>query len=352
MSDHSEQPSQAIISAKGHCAVNALTKFRHKHPHWLEKFEIAGPVYALPPETAGALRKPSAGKPPLLTESQVETELAFFKLCQVSNALAVWNGQFIGNAYLVRPPIPPKSYLEGLNWSPAQIAVANKSFEKTDSIAERLKGYIGWLITDPDFIQKRDTLKSQWQALSEDSRPYPLARSLSVPQAQAEPVAVFQQGLDVFLDRFGLTRMLTWDLPEPQGPMWPALLPADAPAMPKHGLHLVLPAHYPLTGTDDILRQIQQQQTQVAKEQGLAASAAGLHHYEVYGQMFDVDLLERTIYSRYGQQKPPRGFVTVMEYSIAETLGLSIHQVQKMRKGIARCRRGERSAIKWLQVSH
>ena len=129
--------------------------------------------------------------------------------------------------------------------------------------------------------------------------------------------------------------MLSWDLPEPQGPMLPAQLPTDAPAMPKHGLHLVLPLHYPLTGTDDLLHQIRQQQVSLAQAKGLSPSMAGLPHYEVYGQMLEVDFLEKTIRSRYGKPKSPRGLVTIMEYVIAETLGLSEHQVQKLRKGIS-----------------
>ena len=114
----------------------------------------------------------------------------------------------------------------------------------------------------------------------------------------------------------------------------------------------MLPTHYPLTGTDDLLHQFRQQQASLAQEQGLGASAAGLRHFDVYGQMLEVDLLERTILSRYGKPKRPRGLVTVMELSIAEALGLSSHQVQKLRKGIAACRKGKRTTVKWLKVGN
>ena len=142
--------------------------------------------------------------------------------------------------------------------------------------------------------------------------------------------------------------MLTWDLPEPQGPMLPARIPAESQAMPKHGLHLVLPVHYPLTGTDDLLRQIRQQQVYLAKEIGVDPSMAGLPHFEVYGQMLEVRLLEMTIRSRYDRPGQRQGLVTVMEHVIAETLYISVDQLQRLRKGISACRRGKRSSVKWL----
>ena len=146
--------------------------------------------------------------------------------------------------------------------------------------------------------------------------------------------------------------MLTWDLPEPQGPLLPTPVAADSPAMPKQGLHLVLPIHYPLTGTDDLLKQIRQQQVCLAQDQGLDTSMAGLPHFEAYGQMLEVDFLGRTILSRYGKPKRPLGLVTIMEYVIAEALGLSVDQVQKLRKGIAACRKGKRPKLKWLKVNN
>ena len=159
----------------------------------------------------------------------------------------------------------------------------------------------------------------------------------------------YQRELNAFLDRWGLMRMATWDLPEPQGPMLPAQLPMDAQAMPEHGLHIVLPVHYPLTGNDDLLRQIRQQQVQLAERTGVDPSMAGLPHFAVYGQMFEVHFLESIIKSRYGGTGRRPGFVTVAEHVIAETLSISVNQVQKLRKGISACRRGHRSSVSWLR---
>jgi len=211
------------------------------------------------------------------------------------------------------------------------------------------------LITEPAFLHDRDELASRWRALPAAERPYPIARSVQLPTLplgarQAQPtVAKFQQDLNAFLDLWGLIRMVTWDLPEPQGPLLPAPFAADSPAMPKHGLHLVLPIHYPLTGTDDLLKQIRQQQVELARELGLDTSMAGLPHYEAYGQMLEVHLMELTIRSRYGKPRRP-GLVTVMEAAMAETLNRSVDQVQKLRKAISACRAGKRSSVRWLRT--
>ena len=197
-----------------------------------------------------------------MSDEEADAETAFSELCQNSKAIGLWNGDFVCPSCLVRPdPLPDDAVLHRLKWSPRHIPVALSLVGRTDSIALRLKGYVGWLLTEPVFLGSRDELASRWQALPTDQRPYPIARSIRLPspppgarQAQ-NTVAEFQQDLNEFLDLWGLTKMLTWDLPEPQGPLLPAPVTADTSAMPKHGLHFVLPIHYPLTGTDDLLRQ-------------------------------------------------------------------------------------------------
>jgi hypothetical protein len=40
-----------------------------------------------------------------------------------------------------------------------------------------------------------------------------------------------------------------------------------------------------------------------------------------------------------------------LEEAIADALGLSVNQVQKLRKGIAACQKGDRSKVKWLKIA-
>jgi hypothetical protein len=119
--------------------------------------------------------------------------------------------------------------------------------------------------------------------------------------------------------------------------------------MPRHGLHIVLPIHYPLTSSDDLLRQIRQQQIELARENDLDASLAGLPHFDVFAQMLEVEHLERAIRSRYGRGGQRGGFVTAMEHAIAAALNLRIDHIKRLRKGISACKRGRRSTVRWLR---
>ena len=183
----------------------------------------------------------------------------------------------------------------------------------------RLRGYAGWLVLDPEFRQQRDELAAGWADFAQREH-LPLRASVAVPSASpariAQPaVSEFQAKLDKFLLHWGLAGMATWDLPEPQGPLIPALMKPDSPAMPHHGLHIVLPTHYPLTSNDLLLAEIRRQQQQIAAGRSLDAGVPGLAHFDAYGRLFEVYHLETIIRTRYG--KRGGGFMGQMENALA-----------------------------------
>ena len=155
----------ATISGKVRSADPAVAAFRQQHPNWLERFAKDGPVYRLPRAAIEALQKPPERQPPILTDADVQVELGFFDLCLDRNAVGIWNGLFIGAAYLCSTPLTAAD-MQGMNWSPRQMRTAQSLANRAGSAWERLKGYVGWLITDPDFIEARNALASQWYALS------------------------------------------------------------------------------------------------------------------------------------------------------------------------------------------
>lgn len=336
----------------------SLKRFRADHDQWLEGWESAAQaVYRLPNQSIEILRGPVATQRALLSEQESVRESAFTGLCNEFKSIGCWMGQPVTSTWLVRPdPLPSDESLRSppLNWTRSQIGQAHQLVKRAEDSVLRLIGYMGWLVTDPVFIECRDELAERWMALDAKHRPFPIQRAITVGERPegteivAGPVAQYQRDLEAFLDRWGLMRMVTWDIPEPQGPLLPALLSADAQAMPQHGLHIVLPVHYPLTATDDLLRQIQEQQAQLAVQAKVDPSMAGLRHYKVYAQMFDVFLLEMIIRSRCERPSGNRGLVTTMEFVIAKTLDMSVGQVQKHRKAISACKRGQRSTVKWL----
>jgi hypothetical protein len=224
----------------------------------------------------------------------------------------------------------------------------------TQESSVRLKGYVGWLLTEPAFLNELGQLPHRWQALASEQRPlFPLGRTgRFLPPASAgnlsSDVQLFQQDLRVFLDRWGLTQLSSWGLPDPQGPLLPNPLPPGSPALPAHGIHLVLPLHYPLQGDDNLMQQIFNFQRQEARELGLDESLAGLPHFQAYAALFDVLHLERVIRSRLSESRPP-GFVMALEQAIASALHCSLASVQKSRKGISACLRGQRARVAWLR---
>ena len=230
--------------------------------------------------------------------------------------------------------------------------------QRVADAAVRLKGYAGWLLTEPAFLAECRSLSQRWDALPDADRPrFPLSRGSfhsNLPEelrrTASEAGVAFGAEFFHFCDRWGLAGMASWDLPEPQGPLFPSLLPPGAPALPQRGLHLYLPIHYPLTGDDDLLARILRDQQTLAAEVGLPRSAAGLPHYKAYATILEVIHWERVILSRFDSARPPRGSVGHIKDAIAKTLGISIDQVAKWRQAISSCRRGRRDAVPPLKI--
>jgi len=150
-----------------------------------------------------------------------------------------------------------------------------------------------------------------------------------------------------FLDRWGLTRLITWELPDPQGPLLPNVLP-EGPARPAHGIHLFLPLHYPLQGDDDLLGRVREFQRQQANELGLPSGFAGIAHHAQYAQMFRLIHLDRAVRGRF-HGRPPRGIVSALEAAAASHLGIGAESVRRLWKWIRTCRRGGRRTIRQLR---
>jgi hypothetical protein len=241
-----------------------------------------------------------------------------------------------------------EDHVKHLNLSHQERLEARQLVRATTEQQHRLKGYVGWLLTEPAFIQETAELDASSQAFSAEELPlFPLGRYEM--KAEPSPHLAINGKVADFLDRWGLTQLATWDLPEPQGPLLPNPLPPGAPALPKHGIHVVLPLHYPIHGDDDLLRQIAAFQRMGARTLGLDESLAGLPHHEVYATMFDVVHLERSIRARLPDGKVPHGFVLHMTMAMAAEFQLRLDTVQKYRKAISACRSGRRSSVAWLR---
>jgi hypothetical protein len=54
-----------------------------------------------------------------------------------------------------------------------------RSLQTQEDFAVRIKGVVGWLLTEPSFLAAVDDLRGQWQTLPVDGRPsFPLRRPI------------------------------------------------------------------------------------------------------------------------------------------------------------------------------
>jgi hypothetical protein len=206
-------------------------------------------------------------------------------------------------------------------------------------------------ITDPAFLEAVRGLERSWRALPRGGRAhFPLRRDFFLPRHRGDrdgdAAAGTGQGRDfaadfvAFCDRWALTGLASWELPEPQEPLF-LRRPDDArPHVPGCVLHILLPVFYPVRGSDDLVREILKRQEDLAASAGIHPGAAGLPHYRFHARLLVAAHLERVISSRYGLPNRIPGFVQIMKAAIAQACGVGTDQVDRWRKAISTRRRG------------
>ncbi len=259
--------------------------------------------------------------PALFTSEEVAAEEAFTDLCERFHAVGCWEGNHV--IYHLLKPAPPSGMdlFQGTGWTLAAQAAVLNAIDYTSERNPRLLGYVGWLLSEPAFLRERDELREAWKSFPVSDRPvFPMGRTVSVPMALSRQPSssqvAFADTLREFLNRWGLT----------------------------------LPIHYPLQGDDDLLHKILEYQQAAARSLGLDESLAGIPHYKTYTSMFKVGFLEYAIRNRVPAERkyPCRGLH--IEGAMADGLAVSVEQVQKCRKAISACLRGQRSRCLWLKT--
>jgi hypothetical protein len=333
--------------------------FASRHRSWLERIP-SDPLYSLPESAIARLERPRLKHPPLLDVDGATAERDLLALCRRSNAIGFAAGQPILYSYLNLSP--PRSFREDFpdhEWTEEQWASVRSLEEELDRVDLRLKGYAGWLATEQPFLDAVGALESRWRRLPHGQRPdFPLRRTAPIlsrsrkakPVPAPQVVAAFAADYDAFCDRWGLIGMASWDLPEPQGPLIPSLLSEGALALPTHGLHIVLPVHYPLGLNAEFLGKILKFQRDLAADRGISRTAAGLPHHEAYATILEVVHWERVITGRFGRGARRPGFVGLVVEAVAEAIQREVNLVEKWRKAVSACRRGRRSSVIALRV--
>jgi hypothetical protein len=141
-----------------------------------------------------------------------------------------------------------------------------------------------------------------------------------------------------FCEHFALTGMATWELPDPQGPQWPAILPAD-----RHEGQdtFATPFHFPLQYSDGLGQRTIERHAETAEARGVS----DLGRWETYAALFDIDIFEAVITQRYQQHRRPVGFVRELENILADITGLELERIAKLRKVRNALKEGRRNSL-------
>ena len=343
-----------------------LADFWAAHPDWRMATATTDVIYTLPPAVIDFLATAAPGRRPLFDARQAGAERAFADLCSGFFAVGATRTAFVtGTPLDPRPARAPAAgwgdLLDRFAWAPGAVAALDGERDRLDGAAERMKGYVGWLLTEPAFLAEVAALRSIWSALPPGFRPDPpLHRPTWLPPDAeavpgeprffAAPAGEFAGALTALLDKWDLCRLAAWDLPVPQGPLVPNPLPHGSPASPRTGVNVHVPVYYPLTGEDDLTTRVQRIQQQAARDLGIDPSAAGLPRHGAYAQMLDVLHIERAVRARF-VGRAPVGLVSRLTSVIAEHLGIDADRVRKYRQAIARCHRGDRARVPILRVT-
>lgn len=305
------------------------------YPEWVSRFRTGDPVYAIPTEVLDSVCRPGeqGRTPPLFEGTDADAERAHTRLCDEHRAVGTWWAKPFA-CPLLRPE--PTGIRPG-SWA-----------EREAEIEERLRGVAGWLLTDPAFLEHTQYLMDYWEALGAAVRPeFPLGFASVKPSGTTTgEEAEFHDLLAKYLARWGLSRLVTPGLPEPQRLEWTS----PGAAGRNRGwwdVTVVIPVHYPVQGRE-LIRQIRERQQDAAARMDVAAGFAAVAHVKAYARMFRLHHLERTLASRFPSEKP-RGFAGHVIAAAMTSLGLSYDQVRKLRKGITACRSGKRAQVRWLK---
>ncbi len=340
-------------------------------------------VYAIP-----SIVVPDLSSSNLFTREQLKVEKAFAVQCELQSSLGFRHGHAVRYGLLTADS---SNILLGQAESPnltrADILGLTALGRPLDSKRERLLGVAGRLITLPRFLAATLELRKEFEALPEDVRPpWPLQRSFRIPghdrsnsdgklspipdalgahagrngmfegceweetsseddPAETSTGAAFQRRLGNHLDTWGLSSLVDWHLPDPDAPLVPNPLAPGSPAEPRHGIHILLPLHYPLRGDDeDFMRRVKEAQRDRAEELGLPPEVAGIDNYKEFAQILRLCHVQQVLCSRW-PAKPPRGAVGLIEKAAARVLGITASSTRRLRTLSENLRSGKSSSI-------
>jgi hypothetical protein len=285
-------------------------------------------IYALPSVLLDAITK---FLPNWWSPKELEFERELMKFCQKRNALGIAERTFLTNQF-VRPlpmPVISRELFDKLGWGTQmrfeQLGVTLElANERLQPLYHQGQSYLGWLLTNPTFLEELADMRRQRRPRS--FRPMP------------EDTA--QDRFPAFLDRWVLTGMTSWDLPIPEGPKVPALSTQttvtrqQSPVAVELPITMPLPTRYPLRDMmGDVARQLtphhlaEWREVVERKSEGQGTAS--------FRRMFQVHFwLHYAIERRYPNRIA--GHIEPLDKAFGAYLELTVDAIKKVRQAITK----------------
>ena len=298
--------------------------------HWAMTPARTDPLYAIPKGLLTALEQYVAG---FLTEKERALERELTDFCDAHGAAGIVEGTFISGMLLGRAgkmPIPEAALDPRAATDPAVKARVRSGIDAARSALGELQEtnlpYLGWLLTNPAYLSDLARLREHRQAR------VPWRSFMLAVGERDDPL------LREFLGNWQLTKMLTWDLPIPQGPNltfcpWPASVHQGPYLMPS----------IPLTAGPAVGRLLQKILPEVQRSRvpshladwidvlGRRGKKRGLTHYDhIFAVHFYLSLVLGRYADRVGRQ------IEKMDNALADFLFLSPDSIKKIRLAVKR----------------
>jgi hypothetical protein len=288
----------------------------------------------------------------LIGDKDAAAESAFAEACRrhLTSTVGVLDGIPINYLHLAEHlPPPPPTCLEEMGSVGQKLDAALKSHLHRLSLDHhQFLGRVGFLTFDLQYRRERTALQARWLALP-DRPPLPLTLGPALPVPSIDPlrqnfpsedVSAFLHDLDGFLRKWDLIQLVTWDLPDPQGPLGGLPLGAVVNLLgPDHPVS-TYPKYYDVPSGEDLRERLREMQRRAARHAGIEqeypvtdTSARG-ESASSYESAFRLWLIEKSVITRYGRR---RGLVGRLVHAFSEMLGVGTDRVRQLREVYRRC---------------
>lgn len=159
--------------------------------------------------------------------------------------IGFWNQRAIHYRFLEPPRSNGLLVWEGTLWgrSESEIRQVGKMLqERLDRIDQYVRGYVGWLMSNPSFRSEQRQLLQEFR-VEIAAEGFPARRAIR--NADPATISIFHERCLLHYDRWILDGVEAPDLPIPVAPQFPAPMPAETS---RGILSHTIPAYFPVSG--------------------------------------------------------------------------------------------------------